>query len=51
MAQIVKMTYEATYQMVNPKHRKGCFQLFGYDFLIGSDGKLWLLEVNCNPCL
>lgn len=27
------------------------FQLMGLDFLIGADYKIWLLEVNNNPCL
>lgn len=51
MRRAVKICYESTSVIVNPKHRKNCFQLFGYDFLIAADGRLWLLEVNCNPCL
>ena len=27
------------------------FEVFGYDFLIDSKGKLWLIEINTNPCL
>jgi len=27
------------------------FELFGYDFMIGNDLKLYLIEVNTNPCL
>lgn len=38
------------------EHLKGdknmlCFEIFGYDFLIDSKGKLWLIEINTNPCL
>lgn len=36
---------------INPKNRKNCFQLFGFDFLLDSIGKVWLIEVNHNPCL
>lgn len=27
------------------------FEIFGLDFMIDSDLKLWLIEVNSNPCL
>lgn len=27
------------------------FEIFGYDFLIDSKGKVWLIEINTNPCL
>ena len=27
------------------------FEIFGYDFLIDHKGKVWLIEVNTNPCL
>lgn len=33
------------------KLNKGCFELFGYDFIIDSDFGIWLIEVNTNPCL
>jgi hypothetical protein len=41
--EVVGMTYHATNQTINPKNRRNCFQLFGYDFMIDVDGKLWLL--------
>lgn len=28
-----------------------CFELFGYDFMMDQDLKLYLIEVNTNPCL
>lgn len=28
-----------------------CFELFGYDMMIDEDFKVYLIEVNTNPCL
>merc|ERR1712216_936900 len=33
------------------KHPKGCFQFFGFDFIMDSSMWPWLLEANCNPAL
>lgn len=34
---------------LNPNKRKNVFELFGYDFLIDEDFRLWLIEINTNP--
>ena len=36
---------------VNLNNRKFCFEIFGYDFILDSNMKPWLIEVNTNPCL
>jgi len=42
-------TILATKGGLNPSKRKHCFELFGYDFLIDEDFRIWLIEVNTNP--
>lgn len=36
---------------LNPNIRQHCFEIFGYDFIIDSNMKPWLIECNTNPCL
>jgi len=36
---------------MNSNNYSPCFELFGYDFLIDEDFRVWLIEVNTNPYL
>ena len=36
---------------LNPNKRQNCFELFGFDFLVDEDFRVWLIEVNTNPYL
>jgi D-alanine-D-alanine ligase-like ATP-grasp enzyme len=36
---------------MNPNNRKNVFELFGFDFLLDEEFRLWLLEINTNPFL
>ena len=49
MKDIVIDTFCAVKSHLNPNHRKNHFELFGYDFLIDEDFRVWLIEVNSNP--
>ena len=45
MKDLIIDTILSVKKQLNPKKRKYCFELFGYDFLIDEDFRTWLLEV------
>mmetsp|Transcript_86761 Transcript_86761/g.165808 ORF Transcript_86761/g.165808 Transcript_86761/m.165808 type:complete len:734 (-) Transcript_86761:120-2321(-) len=36
---------------LNPRQIEHCFEVFGFDFMVDSSYRVWLIEVNVNPCL
>lgn len=38
-------------EKINKKLRNYCFEIFGYDFIVDDEFKVWLIEVNTNPCI
>ena len=49
MKDLIIDTMSSVKTQLNPNKRKNVFELFGYDFLIDEDFRLWLIEVNTNP--
>ena len=42
---------KAVYRKIDPYERANTFEILGYDFMIDEDFKIYLIEVNTNPCL
>lgn len=51
MKSLILRSVLATRKIIDPQKRRGCFELFGYDFIIDEDFNTWLIEVNTNPCI
>lgn len=51
MREMVLATFEATYSKLSPRRPLHTFEILGYDFMIDASFKVWLIEVNTNPCL
>lgn len=52
--QIDKLTTDvirAVHKKLDPKRRVNTFEVFGLDFMIDDEFKLYVIEVNTNPCL
>ena len=44
-------TIKAVSRKIDPQRRHCSFEIFGYDLMIDESMKVWLIEVNTNPCL
>jgi len=46
-------TFRATYSVVAPSRnlQHHTFEIFGFDFMLDESFKIYLIEVNTNPCL
>jgi hypothetical protein len=51
MKELIKHTTLAIKTKINKKQRQHCYVILGYDFLIDTNFKVWLIEVNKNPGL
>ena len=48
---IVAKSVDSVKRKIDSNRRNGCFEIFGYDFMVDQDFTTWLIEVNTNPCL
>lgn len=51
MKDIVIDTFCATKEQMITNERDNSFELFGYDFIVDEDFRVWLIEVNVGPYL
>jgi len=49
MKAIATNCVKATYMKLDPIKREHTFEIFGLDFMIDENFKVWLIEVNTNP--
>lgn len=42
---------KSAFHLLNPSLRQHSFEVFGLDFMIDQHYKVWLIEINTNPCL
>ena len=48
---LAKDSIMAVFLKLDPNRRLHCMEILGYDFMLDSNLKPWLIEVNTNPCL
>eukprot|EP00891_Asterochloris_glomerata_P009698 jgi/Astpho2/9698/Aster-x0408 len=51
MRECARHAFTAVLSKLNPLRRQWCFELFGLDFMIDADFKVYLIEVNTSPAL
>ena len=44
-------TIHACYNLIDPNKRQHSFEIFGFDFMLDENFKVYLIEANTNPCL
>jgi len=47
----IRTAFDATFDLLNPNFRAHSFELFGFDFMVDNEFKVWMLECNSGPSL
>jgi hypothetical protein len=48
---LIADSFRAVYKKIDPSRLNNSFELFGYDFMIDDNFKVYMIEANTNPCL
>ncbi|KAL4486427.1 hypothetical protein ABPG72_018381 [Tetrahymena utriculariae] len=48
---LIKASFSSVRRKLFKKDRKNTFEIFGYDFMVESNGNTQLIEINSNPCI
>ena len=51
IGEIIILSLNSVKKKLNPYNKKGCFEIFGYDFMFDIDLNPFLIEINTNPGL
>ena len=51
MKSLIKISFKSVSKKLLKESNVLCFEIFGYDFILDNDFKLWILEINNNPGL
>ena len=51
MKKIAQISLKSVFGNMDPYKLDNSFELFGLDYMIDEDFKVYLIEVNTNPCL
>ena len=51
MKELARVSIKAAEDKLRGDKNIFAFEIFGYDFLLDNKGKVWLIEINTNPCL
>jgi tubulin polyglutamylase TTLL1 len=51
LKEIAEDAVRATFCHIDPQRRGSNFEIFGFDFMLDTNCRPWLIEINTNPCL